>query len=67
VNRSIEAAFATDPKIRLTVDAEAGGRGVIFGLRNFHDQDVAERRQRFLVERFGSLIVGDRKAGMIEH
>src|SRR5579862_378648 len=67
VDRSIEAAFAADPKIRLAVDAEAGGRGVIFGLRNFHHQDIAERRQRFFVERFGSLVVGDRKSGVIEH
>src|SRR5215470_13323983 len=54
VQDAAQSAFATDPEIRLSVGAEAGRRRFAFRVLgpDLHHQRVAERRQRFAVERF---------------
>jgi len=39
----------------------------VFLLADFHDEAVAERRQRRQVKRLGARIVGNRKADVIDH
>jgi hypothetical protein len=68
VYRLVQSAFAADPEIRLVVGAKAGG-WIMAGLllRDLHDKAVAKRRQRPGVEGLCALIVGNRKADMVNH
>jgi hypothetical protein len=69
LRRSFAAAFAADPEIRLSADAETGGwitaRIALAG--HFLDQPIAERRQRAGVKRLGAFVVGNGKTNMVDH
>src|SRR5882672_10816420 len=64
----VQAAFAADPEIRLATSAKTG-RGIMTRLllRHFHDEAVAERRQRLQIKRLRALIIGNRKTDVIDH
>src|SRR5674476_336575 len=64
----LAAGFGADPEVRLAIGAKAGCQIMAARfLRHFHDEAVAERRQRPGVERFRPFIVGNRKADVVEH
>jgi len=67
VNAAIEAALVADPEIGLSVGAEAGSDVSAAGLWDLHDERVAERRQRSLVESFRSFVVGYRNSDVVQH
>src|SRR5690349_4749636 len=54
---ALEAAFAADPEVRLAVATEADCGASALRLGKLHDQAVAERGQRLLVEGLGSRVV----------
>ena len=69
VHGFVQAAFAADPEVRLAAgaEAEAAGLGVVLVLLHFHDQHVAERRQRLLVKCLGTCVVRYREADVVDH
>src|SRR5947209_8490638 len=67
VQGMIQSALAADPEAGLTARTEARRPALVFVLLHFHDQCVAERRERLLVERFGARVIGNRKADVVEH
>src|SRR5262245_46035426 len=69
VQRPLKSTLAADPEIGLAIDAEASGGTAALGLLrpDFHDQRVAEWRQRLGVERLRPGIVGHRKADVVDH
>ena len=68
VNGPVQAAFAADPEIRLAAGPEArGGKAFLGFLRDFHDQNVSERRQRFGVKCPGASVIGDWESDVIDH
>jgi hypothetical protein len=67
MKRFAESAFATDPEIRITVCAEARRGRVMVGLTDFSQQHIVERRQRGTIKGLGTLVVGYRKADVIDH
>src|ERR1700676_3610253 len=68
MQRLVQSAFAADPEIRLAIGTKTG-RGIMTGLllRHFHHEAVAKGRQRSRVEGLGALIIGNRKADVVDH
>src|SRR5258708_12011312 len=68
MKRLVHSAFAADPEIRFAACTKTGG-GIVAGLflRHFHDETIAERRQRLCIESFRKLVIGDGKAHVVDH
>src|SRR5258708_20086850 len=68
MKRLVQSAFAADPEIRFAACTKTGG-GIVAGLflRHFHDETIAERRQRLCIESFRKLVIGDGKADVVDH
>src|SRR5512139_3745120 len=59
MDAAVELAFAAEPEIRLAPHAQSrGGKSLLDLLVDFHDQAVAERGERFQVERLRARVVG---------
>jgi hypothetical protein len=67
VHGTVEPAFAADPKIRLAICPEAGGRAVVLVLLHFRDEHVPERCECLGIKRRGSRIIRHREADVIDH
>jgi hypothetical protein len=68
VQRLVQAAFAADPEIRLSIGAETGGR-LLAGslLLDLHHEMIVERRQCLQIERLRAFIIRNRKPDVVDH
>jgi len=61
------ATLLPDPDLRFAGATKASCPIAVAGVTYFHDQNVAERHQRLIVERLRSFVVGYREPDVVDH